>query len=170
MAKASYTIQQSFTQTKSKPFLKWVGGKSQLLDQFELYFATAFDGGNIKRYIEPFVGGGAVFFHLSNRDRLTEDSFLYDNNEELINTFHIVRDQVEQLMALLAIHEKNHNREYYYKIRGLDRELNLTLSNVERAARMIYLNRTRKECKKTIHTISLIIHKLTIIQITLIQA
>jgi len=142
MAKASYTIQQSFTQTKSKPFLKWVGGKSQLLDQFEPYFAIAFEGGNIKRYIEPFVGGGAVFFHLSNKDRLPDNSFLYDNNEELINTYQTVRDHLNELLTALSIHQKNHDREYYYQIRSQDRDPNLTLSNIERAARTIYLNRT----------------------------
>ena len=142
MSKSSDAIQLSFTKTKSKPFLKWVGGKSQLLYQFEPYFSAAFKGGNVKRYIEPFVGGGAVFFHLSNNDRLPESSFLFDNNEDLINAFQIVRDQVELLIAVLTAHEINHNREYYYEIRGLDRELNLTLHDVEKAARTIYLNRT----------------------------
>ena len=142
MSKSRNTIQQSFTQTKSKPFLKWVGGKSQLLDQFEPYFAAAFDSGNIKRYIEPFIGGGAVFFNLSNKDCLPETSFLYDNNEELTNTFQIVRDNLNDLITALSIHQEQHDREYYYHVRGQDRDSNLTLSNVERAARMIYLNRT----------------------------
>ena len=142
MPNYSDAIQLSFTQTKSKPFLKWVGGKSQLLNQFEPYFAAAFNEGDIKRYIEPFVGGGAVFFHLCNYDRLPEQSFLFDINDELINTFQIVRDHVNDLIELLAIHEKKHDREYFYKIRGLDREPNLILANIERAARTIYLNRT----------------------------
>ena len=142
MSKSSSTIQQSVTQTKSKPFLKWVGGKAQLLDQFEPYFTSAIDGGCIKRYIEPFVGGGAVFFHLSNTDRIKEKSILYDNNEELINAYQIVRDHLDELILTLSVHQKMHDREYYYKIRGQDRDPNLKLSNIERAARTIYLNRT----------------------------
>ena len=112
MPDSSNAVQLSFTQTKSKPFLKWVGGKSQLLNQFEPYFSAAFTGVNVKRYIEPFVGGGAVFFHLNNRDYLPESAILNDNNEELINTFLIVRDHVEQLISLLSVHENKHNREY----------------------------------------------------------
>ena len=142
MPNSSDAIQLSFTRTKSKPFLKWVGGKFQLLSQFEPYFETAFKKVNVNRYIEPFVGGGAVFFHLCNYDRLNEKSILFDNNEELINTFQIVRDNVKDLIVLLSKHEKKHDRDYYYKIRGLDRVVDLTLSNVERAARTIYLNRT----------------------------
>ena len=142
MSKSSSTIQQSVTQTKSKPFLKWVGGKSQLLEQFEPYFSDAFNNNHVKRYLEPFVGGGAVFFHLSNTLRIQENSILYDNNEDLINTYQIVRDHLDELILTLSVHQKMHDREYYYKIRGQDRDPNLKLSNIERAARTIYLNRT----------------------------
>ncbi len=65
----------------AKPFMKWAGGKQQLLTQYEAYFPVGF-----KRYFEPFVGGGAVFFHLWSMGRLADKIFLSDNNEELINT------------------------------------------------------------------------------------
>ncbi|GAB4534433.1 MAG: DNA adenine methylase [Anaerolineae bacterium] len=120
----------------AKPFVKWVGGKQQLLSQFETYFPT-----NFTRYIEPFVGGGAVFFHLWNTERLPGETFLFDNNEELINLYRIVRDNVDELIQLLVLHKASHNKNYYYKIRGLDRE-NVQLVDEERAARTIYLNRT----------------------------
>ena len=120
----------------AKPFLKWAGGKQQLLSQFETYFPTDFD-----RYFEPFVGGGAVFFHLWNSDRLPEQKFLFDNNEELINTYRVVRDELDALITLLATHQENHSKEYYYRIRNLDRQ-DIKLTDVKRAARTIYLNRT----------------------------
>ncbi len=120
----------------AKPFLKWVGGKQQLLSQFEAYFPT-----NFERYIEPFVGGGAVFFHLWNTERLPRESFLFDNNEELINVYRVVRDKVDDLIKLLALHKERHNKDYYYQIRNFDRE-NTQFTDEERAARTIYLNRT----------------------------
>jgi len=119
-----------------RPFLKWAGGKQQLLAQFEQYFPT-----DLNRYFEPFVGGGAVFFHLCNAARLPRDVFLFDNNEELINAYKTVRDNLEELVSLLAAYKEKHNRDYYYAIRDLDRET-VTLSDVERAARTIYLNKT----------------------------
>lgn len=121
---------------EAKPFLKWVGGKGQLLTQFEAYLPTRFN-----RYFEPFVGGGANYFHLWNTNRLPKEAFLFDNNEELINTYCVVRDQLDALIELLAIHKKNHNKEYFYHIRSLDRQ-DIYLTCVERAARTIYLNRT----------------------------
>ncbi len=120
----------------ARPFLKWAGGKQQLLAQFEAYFPSRFD-----RYIEPFVGGGAVFFHLWNTKRLPPACFLFDNNEELVNVYRVVRDQVDELVALLAHHKARHSKTYYYRTRNLDRT-ELTLTDVERAARTIYLNRT----------------------------
>lgn len=120
----------------AKPFLKWAGGKQQLLAQYEVYFPSDFN-----RYIEPFVGGGAVFFHLWNTRRLPAQVLLFDNNEVLIKTYKVVRDDVDELIKILAIHKKNHCRDYYYEIRNLDRQ-NVQLSEVERAARTIYLNKT----------------------------
>ena len=120
----------------AKPFLKWAGGKQRLLTQYQPHFPSEFG-----RYVEPFVGGGAVFFHLWNGRQLPKRVFLFDHNEELINAYRVVRDQVDGLIDLLAIHKKNHNRDYFYHIRSLDRK-GLALSEVERAARTIYLNKT----------------------------
>jgi DNA adenine methylase len=121
----------------TRPFLKWAGGKQQLLQQYQQYFPLAFC-----RYFEPFLGGGAVFFHLWSTGRLSSNVFLFDNNFELINTYLVVRDHVAELTELLSIHEQNHSRKYYYMIRSLDRQYPFRLSNIERAARTIYLNRT----------------------------
>ncbi len=122
----------------AKPFVKWAGGKAQLLKRFEPYFPGPAQFG---RYFEPFVGGGAVFFHLWNTGRLPDHTFLFDNNDELINTYQIVRDRTDELIVLLAVHQARHGRDYYYQIRELDRR-SANLGAVERAARTIYLNRT----------------------------
>jgi len=120
----------------ARPFLKWVGGKQQLLAQFEAYLPTDF-----RRYCEPFVGGGAVFFHLWNTGRVPKQTFLFDNNYELVNAYLVVRDKVDELIETLAIHKERHDKKYYYKVRRLDRQ-EFELNDVERAARTIYLNRT----------------------------
>ncbi|MHB9030868.1 MAG: DNA adenine methylase [Candidatus Latescibacterota bacterium] len=120
----------------AKPFLKWVGGKQQLLSQFEFYFPKT-----MNRYFEPFVGGGAVFFHLWNIRRLPQEIFLFDNNDELINAYLVVRDAVDELIKLLADHKARHGKEYYYSIRDLDRS-DRTMSAAIRAARTFYLNKT----------------------------
>jgi DNA adenine methylase len=120
----------------ARPFLKWVGGKQQLLPQFEPLFPAKFN-----RYFEPFVGGGAVFFHLWNTRRLPSNIFLFDNNPELINAYVVARDKVEELIGALKHHQRLHSKSHYYEVRNLDRE-NGDLSDVERAARTVYLNRT----------------------------
>ena len=116
---------------KPHPFLKWAGGKRQLIPQMKKYFPKHFN-----KYIEPFIGGGAVFFHM-----LPEKAILIDINEELINCFKVIKNNVKELIELL----KNHKNEkkYYYKIRSLDRthETYNKLSDVEKASRAIYLNR-----------------------------
>lgn len=133
----SITISNNdYLDTDVKPFLKWVGGKQQLLAQFQAYFPSRF-----KRYIEPFAGGAAVFFHLWGAKRLPLKNYLFDNNEELINVYRTVRDSSEELMEILTIHQNEHSKDYFYKIRSLDRN-NIHLTDVERAARTIYLNRT----------------------------
>lgn len=110
-----------------RPFLKWVGGKSQLIPQYERYFPTRF-----KTYYEPFLGGGAIFFHL-----LPTQAFLMDINAELVNVYRCVKEQVEPLIELLVKHRDRHSPDYYYQIRA-----NPVGSNLERAARLIYLNKT----------------------------
>jgi DNA adenine methylase len=120
----------------ARPFLKWAGGKQQLLAQLEPYFPPAFD-----RYLEPFVGGGAVFFHLWNAGRLPVRVSLFDTNEEIVNTYTAVRDHLDELVEQLAVHKARHGEEYYYHIRAQDRRPT-RLSDVQRAARTIYLNRT----------------------------
>ncbi|RMH40274.1 MAG: DNA adenine methylase [Gammaproteobacteria bacterium] len=130
--------QTTLARGQAKPFLKWAGGKQQLLKQFERLFPSQFN-----RYIEPFLGGGAVYFYLWNRGQIQSDhSLLFDINEELINTYRVVRDQLDLLIELLEEHARQHCREYYYSVRALDRKPNFFMSDVERAARTIYLNKT----------------------------
>jgi DNA adenine methylase len=122
------------------PFVKWAGGKAQLLSQFEPYFPT-----HLRCYVEPFVGGGAVFFHLYRLGRLRgREVLLIDSLEELINCYRVVRDQVEALVAELGRHEAGKtDRDYYYQVRGWDRQPGYAQrSDVERAARFVFLNRT----------------------------
>lgn len=116
---------------KASPFLKWAGGKSQLLSTFDEYFPERFE-----RYFEPFVGGGAVFFRMSAReDGVT--AHLSDLNDELINCYSVVRDNVEQLIKALKKHRNE--SEYYYGVRSMDTS---RMTAVTRAARLIYLNKT----------------------------
>lgn len=120
----------------ARPFLKWAGGKQQLLAQLEPYFPSRFN-----RYLEPFVGGGAVFFHLWNTCRLSDQVSLSDTNGEIINAYIAVRDRVDELIEHLTVHKERHGEEYYYAVRAQDRQP-IQLSDVQRAARTIYLNRT----------------------------
>jgi DNA adenine methylase len=117
---------------RPSPFVKWAGGKGQLLSQFQPHFPAHFE-----RYIEPFVGGGAVFFHLYNQGRLP-------NVEELINGYRVVQSQVEALIQKLKRHEPQKlDADYYYQVRAWDRQPEYAQrSDVERAARFLFLNRT----------------------------
>lgn len=119
---------------KPKPFVKWVGGKRQLLRQFRelgLYPPEDFDPIE-NRYFEPFVGGGAVFF-----DLLPMRAELSDLNNELVTAYNVIKNDIEKLIASLKKHK--YEKEYYLKMR----EKNPTeLSDVEIASRFIYLNRT----------------------------
>ncbi len=125
---------QAPTTGPAQPFIKWAGGKQRLLAQFQPYFPERFE-----RYFEPFVGSGAVFFDLWNtRTDLT--AFLSDSNKELVNCYRIVRDEPDALIALLAEHKRLHSQEHYYTVR--DCFLSPDLTPVQRAARLIYLNKT----------------------------
>ncbi len=125
---------------RPSPFVKWAGGKGQLLSQFQPHFPAHFE-----RYIEPFVGGGAVFFHLYNQGRLPEkEVILIDHVEELINGYRVVQSQVEALIEELERHEPHKlDADYYYRVRAWDRHPEYGQhSDVERAARFLFLNRT----------------------------
>ncbi len=121
--------------TSPRPFLKWAGGKTQLLDQYARLYPPAH---RVGRYLEPFVGSGAVFFHV--RETLRPDrAFLADGSHELVGTYLAVRDQVEEVIDLLARHKAAHGHRHYYKVRAMDPA---SMSEAARAARLIYLNRT----------------------------
>jgi DNA adenine methylase len=122
---------------EAQPFLKWVGGKAQLLAQFDKFLPE-----HMERYFEPFIGGGAMFFHLKKRFPDLR-AFLRDNNAELINAYGVVRDYPNELMRRLDAHLARFRADrvnYFYSVRD---QHNLPTSElVERAARMIFLNKT----------------------------
>ena len=110
---------------EAQPFLKWAGGKSQLLEQFEPFFPQS-----ISSYCEPFLGGGAVFFHLKARFPKMR-VVLCDNNSELINCYLVVRDQVQELMARLNEHREQFRTQakpYYYEVRAQLKKTNIPAS------------------------------------------
>lgn len=113
--------------TSPRPFLKWAGGKSQLLSQYQAHFPV-----NVQTYYEPFLGGGAVFFHL-----LPPQAVLSDINPALVNVYRCLRDQVEAVISHLSKHQQHHCHEYYYQVRSWRQG-----TEVEQAARLIYLNKT----------------------------
>lgn len=113
------------------PIVKWVGGKRQLMFELIKNMPKSYN-----RYFEPFVGGGALFFELQ-----PENAYISDMNEELINLYSVVRDNVYELIEDLGKHEVS--KEYFLEIRNIDRtEQYAKLSSIERASRFIYLNRT----------------------------
>lgn len=119
---------------KPKPFVKWVGGKRQLLKQFRdlnLYPPENFDPNN-STYFEPFVGGGAVFF-----DLFPANARLSDLNQELVITYNVIKSNVEELIQSLQKHI--HSKEYYLEIRAKKIK---DLTDIDIASRFIYLNRT----------------------------
>lgn len=115
------------------PILKWVGGKRQLLSEIMPLINK-----NCSTYVEPFVGGGAVFFELQPKKAIINDF-----NSELINVYQVVRDNVEELISALEKHNELNSEEYFYEVRGIDRtEQFQEMTDIEKAARIIYLNKT----------------------------
>lgn len=109
------------------PFLKWAGGKRWLIANYHSIFPN-----NYNRYVEPFLGSGAVFFSLN-----PTQAILSDINGELIDTFQALQTNWENVHRILKRHHNNHCKEYYYKVRASQPE-----TIFSRAARFIYLNRT----------------------------
>jgi DNA adenine methylase len=116
-----------FGSAQAKPFLKWAGGKGRLIPQYQPFLPQSFD-----TYYEPFLGGGALFFHLRPRRAV-----LSDINPELVNVYTCVRDRVDDLIQHLEHHAANHSHDYYYQMRSSNPN-----ASIERAARLLYLNKT----------------------------
>ncbi|MDC7226806.1 MAG: DNA adenine methylase [Spirochaetales bacterium] len=118
------------------PIVKWVGGKRQLLKDIEKHLPQEVYNSKTT-YYEPFIGGGAVLFHLQ-----PNKAVINDTNSELVNLYKVIRDCPEDLIDDLKKHKNE--EEYFYEIRGLDRdkEVYKNLSNIERASRIVFLNKT----------------------------
>lgn len=116
------------------PAVKWVGGKRQLLKDILPLIPE-----EMTCYYEPFIGGGAVLFALQPKKAVINDA-----NQELVNVYETIRDHCDELIELLKVHDEKNCAEYYYEIRGYDRDLQIyeSLSSTERAARILYLNKT----------------------------
>lgn len=132
-----------------RPFLKWAGGKGQLLSEIEKLYP--FSDKNITKYVEPFVGGGAVFFDILNKYDLQE-VYIGDINAELINTYVILRDFPHILIETLKKYQKEYipldtekRKDYYARKRDYFNKLKINgneKDNAEKAALMIFLNKT----------------------------
>lgn len=119
--------------SNNKPFLKWVGGKTQLLHEITARLPQSFSV-----YCEPFVGGGAVYFHLANRIQL---GYLSDVNQDLINTYTVIKNYPDHLIQELLNH--TNTEDHFYAIRDADRHPEFSnWSDIQKAARFIYLNKT----------------------------
>ena len=139
----------------AKPFLKWAGGKTQLLKEFDNRYPDGLGTSKINKYVEPFVGGGAVLFHVIQNFHFDEIC-IYDANEELILAYNVVKNEVDKLIDILKTLENEFlcmdteaRKEYYYRIRD---KFNENKSKIDfskfsndwthRAAHLIFLNRT----------------------------
>ena len=139
--------------TECRPVLKWAGGKGQLLEQIEQKLPLKLKMNGIKRYIEPFVGGGAVFFDIYNRYNIQE-AFLFDINPELVILYNVIKRDVENLITELTKIQTEYKhtddtKAYYYARRDeyndFDKDVDANMyrsSFVRRAALTIFLNRT----------------------------
>lgn len=141
--------------TPGKPFLKWAGGKGQLLEKFNEFYPEELKAGTIQHYYEPFVGGGAVFFDLAGRYNF-RSATLCDINEELILTYRVVQQDVSRLLENLDLFQKKYRaldekqqHDFFYEVRSrfnTDKpgfNFSRYAENwIERAAQIIFLNRT----------------------------
>ena len=120
-------------QTKAQPFLKWAGGKRQLLPAIKAHLPAKYT-----EYYEPFIGAGAVLLALQ-----PASSTINDTNSELVNCYQVIKEQPQKLLELCQQHQEHNSKEYYYQLRQQDRQPDFEhRSAVERAARIIYLNKT----------------------------
>ena len=132
-----------------KPFVKWAGGKGGLIPQLTNFYPLELKNGIIDRYVEPFVGGGAVLIDILQKYDVKE-AYAFDINKDLINCYNVIKTDVEELIETLKSIEKNYfeleseNRQkYFYDIREEYNSYELGEKlNVKRASEFIFLNRT----------------------------
>lgn len=133
-----------------KPFVKWAGGKGSLIPQLKNFYPFEIDNIKINKYVEPFVGGGAVLINILQKYDIKE-AYAFDINMDLINCYNVIKSKVEDLIEELSTKEKNflcldskEREEYFYKIREEYNSYNLSEKdiNVKRASEFIFLNRT----------------------------
>lgn len=132
-----------------KPFLKWAGGKGQLLNEISKYYP--FENTKITKYAEPFVGGGAVLFDVLNKFNL-EEIYICDTNSELMNAYEMVRDHIDEIVYFLSMYQQeflplddNSRKIYYTSKRERYNSLSVRkseLEKIEKAALTIFLNKT----------------------------
>lgn len=130
---------KAFKGKRAGPFVKWAGGKKNLLSHLTASLPPSFN-----TYFEPFVGGGALFFAQTNR---IQSALLSDTNFELVIAFNVIRKDPELLTELLEEHSRRHSTEYYYRVRN-QRDLQ---DPIKIAARFIYLNKT---CYNGLHRVN----------------
>ena len=132
---------------RAKPFLKWAGGKGQLIDAFDNMFPQELINGKIKTYIEPFVGGGAVLFHILQNYKI-EKAYINDINKELINCYRCIKADVEEVIKPLSILENDYlssedRAKYFYNVRERYNQIHLNGHyDYEKCADFIFLNHT----------------------------
>ena len=115
----------------NKPILRWAGGKWHLINYLKKYLPVDYAN---RRYCEPFLGAGSLFFSLK-----PQNAFISDLNEHLINCYQHIRDNPKLISTYLQRHSKNTSEDYYYGLRDL---YNKSADSIAQAARFIYLNRT----------------------------
>lgn len=139
-----------------KPILKWAGGKAKLIPVIEENYPFELKKNNIKRYVEPFIGGGAIFFSLASKYNFDE-VIINDINKELILTYNVVKNYPNELMNLLSEYQDKYNKfesleekqEYFYEVRELFNNgkdnINyneISIREIEHAAYMVFLNKS----------------------------
>ncbi|MDR1898070.1 MAG: DNA adenine methylase [Prevotellaceae bacterium] len=140
------------TRLGAKPFIKWVGGKGQLLSSIEKSLPKAVYGCSDITYVDPFVGGGAVLFRILENVSTIKKAVINDINPDLTNAYRTVKDNVSELIALLKniqkayqlLNSEGSRKEYYLKMR--ERYNTKSLDNIENTALFVFLNRTCFNC------------------------
>ena len=133
---------------KAKPFIKWVGGKSQLIEQLDMQLPADFGNWENVTYIEPFVGGGAMLFYMLQRYPNIEHAVINDINPDLVTCYRTVRDNPKQLieslanieMAYLALETEERRKDFFMAVRERYNEKNL--DPIETTTKFFFLNRT----------------------------